>query len=272
MTTRNHAHAATPVTEATSPVPVRGYTCPMHPEVRSESPGTCPKCGMTLEALVPIAATTQYTCPMHPEIVRKQPGSCPICGMALEPMLPTSDDATGGELGYMTRRLWVSGAFTIPVLLLAMGPYVAGGLIDDLLPGRWLNLAMLVLSTPPIVWGGWPFFVRAVQSVVNRSLNMFTLIGLGVAVAYAYSVVGALAPDLFPPSFQDANGMVGVYFEVSATIVTLVLLGQVLELRARSQTSAAIKGLLELAPATAIRVTTEGADEEVSLDEIIVGE
>ncbi|MCW2960728.1 MAG: ATPase [Thermoleophilia bacterium] len=264
-------HAPSPEIEAAAPGAAR-FTCPMHPEVRSDSPGSCPKCGMALEPLMPTVAQVLYTCPMHPEIVRSEPGSCPICGMALEPMLPTGEADDGGELGYMSRRLWVSVAFTIPVLLLAMGEYVIGGAIDDLLPGRALTLVMLVLSTPPIVWGGWPFFVRGVQSVVNRSLNMFTLIALGVAVAYTYSVVAALAPDAFPESFQDSDGMVGVYFEVAATIVTLVLLGQVLELRARGRTSAAIKGLLELAPTTAVRVTAAGVDEEVSLDQVVVGD
>ena len=249
---------------------VRGYTCPMHPEVKSDGPGSCPKCGMALEPVVPIARKAQWTCPMHPEVVRDEPGSCPICGMALEPVVPTGDD-DGGELADMTRRMWVSAAFTVPVLLLAMGEAFVGDAVTDLF-GDSLNIVMLVLSSPAILWGGWPFFVRAVASVRHRSLNMFTLIGLGVAVAYVYSLFAALAPDWFPQSFQNEHGMVGVYFEVAATIVTLVLLGQVLELRARGRTSAAIKGLLELAPATAIRVDAAGADEEVQLDQVLVGD
>ncbi len=212
----------------------------------------------------------QWTCPMHPEIVRDAPGSCPICGMALEPILATGNEDDGGELADMTRRFWVSALFTIPLLLLAMGEVIVGDSVSDLF-GESLNVAMLVLGTPPILWGGWPFFVRAVASVRHRSLNMFTLIGLGVAVSYVYSVVATVAPELFPDSFRNEHGMVGVYFEVAAAIVTLVLLGQVIELRARSRTGAAVKALLELAPATAIRVR-DGQDEEVSLDQVAVGD
>ncbi|MBC7461952.1 MAG: HAD-IC family P-type ATPase, partial [Thermoleophilia bacterium] len=268
MTTK-HTHSSE--LRPTQPAAAR-FVCPMHPEVRSESPGACPMCGMALESMMPSGAQVKFTCPMHPEIVRSGPGSCPICGMALEPVLPSREADDGGELGYMTRRLWISAAFTVPVLLLAMGELVGGGVIGDLLPGRVLTFVMFALATPPIVWGGWPFFVRAVQSVANRSLNMFTLIGLGVAVAYAYSVVATLAPDAFPTSFQNTDGVVGVYFEVAAAIVTLVLLGQVLELRARGRTSAAIKGLLELAPTTAVRVGASGVDQEVPLDQVVVGD
>ena len=244
----------------------------MHPEVRSDAPGSCPKCGMALEPVVPIAkARAKYTCPMHPEIIRDEPGSCPICGMALEPMIPAGDD-DGGELADMTRRLWVSALFTVPVLLLSMADAIAGDTLSDVLPAESLNYVMLALSSPAILWGGWPFFERAVASVRNRSLNMFTLIGLGVAVAYAYSVIATLFPDAFPSSFQNDEGMVGVYFEVAAVIVTLVLLGQVLELRARGRTSAAVRGLLELAPNTAIRVQEDGTEEEIPVEHVQVGD
>src|SRR5262245_59499680 len=186
-----------------------------------------------------VATAVEWTCPMHPQIVRSGPGSCPICGMALEPRTITIDDRNP-ELDDMSRRFRVSAVLTVPILLLAMGEYVPGHLIETLAPpavGSWVQL---VLATPVVLWGGWPFFVRGWLSVVNRSLNLFTLIALGVGVAYAYSVVATVVPPVFPPSFRMQNGMVGVYFEAAAVIVTLVLLGQVIELRARSRTGAAI--------------------------------
>ena len=201
----------------------------------------------------------RWTCPMHPEVVQDGPGSCPICGMALEPMMPTLDEGPNHELIDMTRRLWVSAIITAPLL--------AGSMLE-VIPGLW----QLVLATPVVVWGGWPFFVRSWQSVVNRSLNMFTLIGLGVAVAYGYSLVAALLPGLFPHGFRHASGEVAVYFEVAATIVTLMLVGQVLELRARSQTSAAIKTLLGMAAKTARRVGTDGTEEDIPLEHVHVGD
>ena len=257
--------------------PVAGaiHTCPMHPEVRQEAPGTCPKCGMSLEpeVVAPPASRTEYVCPMHPEIVRDEPGSCPICGMALEPRVVTLDDEENAELVDMTRRFWVSAVLSIAVLVIAMGHLLPGG--SPLL--RWfdsntLGWAELLLSTPVILWGGWPFFVRGFQSVVTRNLNMFTLIGLGVGVAYLFSLVASLMPDLFPASFRDETGKVGVYFEAAAVIVTLVLLGQVLELKARGQTSAAIKALLGLAPKTARRLNDDGSEEDVPLDLVQPGD
>jgi len=250
------------------------YTCPMHPEIRSVEPGPCPKCGMALELVNPVIAaeTVEYTCPMHPEIVRDEPGSCPICGMALEPRTVTAKEEVNAELIDMNRRFWVSLVLTVPVFLIAMAEVIPG--LDGAggISKRTLTFVQLVLATPVVLWGGWPFFVRGWQSVVNRSLNMFTLIGLGVFVAYAFSLVAALVPGVFPGSFRDAEGNVAVYFEAAAVIVTLVLLGQVLELKARSQTGAAIKALLGLAPKTARRVNADGSEEDVPLDQVEVGD
>ena len=236
------------------------YTCPMHPEVRQQGPGACPKCGMALEPVIAAPATkTEWTCPMHPEIVRDQPGSCPICGMALEPRTVALEEGPNPELVDMTRRFWISAVLTGPLLIGAMGGFIA----------QWIELA---LATPVCLWGAWPFFVRGWASIVNRSLNMFTLIGLGVAVAYGYSVVATLFPDLFPAGFREESGEAGVYFEVAAVIVTLILLGQVLELRARSQTSAAIKKLLGLAAKSARRISENGTEEDVPLEAVEVGD
>ncbi|HET9530541.1 MAG TPA: heavy metal translocating P-type ATPase [Blastocatellia bacterium] len=249
------------------------YTCPMHPEVRQNGPGSCPKCGMALEP-VTIKATatkTEYTCPMHPEIVRDEPGTCPICGMALEPRTVTGDEANE-ELIDMRRRFWVSAALTAPLLIIAMGEMIPGMPLQHLASPRVLGWLELALASPVILWGGWPFFVRGWQSIVNRSLNMFTLIALGVSVAYLYSIIATLFPELFPASFRDMEGEVPVYFEAAAVIVTLVLLGQVLELKARSQTSAAIKALLGLAPKTARRVRDDGSEEDVPLDQVHPGD
>ncbi|MGE5189835.1 MAG: heavy metal translocating P-type ATPase [Gemmatimonadota bacterium] len=251
-----------------------GHTCPMHPDVRQPGPGSCPKCGMALEpAGVPAPdSRTEWTCPMHPEVVRDAPGSCPICGMALEPRTVAVAEEENRELVDMRRRFRVSVILTAPLFLIAMAEYIPGRPLDGLLPGRTLSWVELALATPVVLWGGWPFFVRGWQSIVNRSLNMFTLIGLGVAVAYGYSLIAALFPGIFPPSFRDASGMVAVYFEAAAVIVTLVLLGQVLELKARSQTGAAIKALLGLAPKTARRIGEDGAEEDVPLDRIRPGD
>jgi Cu+-exporting ATPase len=208
---------------------------------------------------------------MHPEVVRSEPGSCPICGMALEPRRITLDDRNP-ELDDMSRRFRVSAALTMPTLLLAMGEMIPGNPVARLLPGASLVWTQLALATPVVLWGGWPFFVRGWQSVVNRSPNMFTLIALGVGVAYLYSLVATLFPNLFPHSFQTHGGRVGVYFEAAAVIVTLVLLGQVMELRARSQTGAAIRAKLGLAPKTARRLRPDGEDEDVALDQVHVGD
>ena len=248
------------------------YTCPMHPEVRQQGPGVCPKCGMTLEPVAPpAAARTQFVCPMHPEIVRSEPGNCPICGMALEPKTISSEDEPNPELVDMNRRFLASLVLTIPVLIAAMGEMIPGQPLQKMASQRIWTWVELTLSTPVILWGGWPFFVRGWQSIVNRSLNMFTLISLGVSVAYGYSIVAALAPGAFPATFRDSGGNVAVYFEAAAAIVTLVLLGQVLELKARSQTGSAIKALLNLAPKTARLVGEGGAESDVPLDQVQVG-
>ncbi|HXK25735.1 MAG TPA: heavy metal translocating P-type ATPase [Myxococcota bacterium] len=212
------------------------------------------------------------TCPMHPEIVRDRPGSCPICGMALEQRMPSAEEEDDTELRDMSRRFWIAAAFTLPVVVIAMGHLVPGHRIASLLPGRARVLTELALATPVCLYCAWPFYVRGVLSVVRRSLNMFTLIALGVSVAYIYSVVAALAPDLFPASFRSQSGEVAVYFEAAAVIVTLILLGQVLELRARSSTSAAIRQLLRLAPSMARRIRADGSEEDVSLDAVRAGD
>jgi Cu+-exporting ATPase len=249
------------------------YTCPMHPDVRESKPGACPKCGMALEPVSPVAASrTEWTCPMHPEIVRDAPGSCPICGMALEPRTVSADEGESEELVSMRRRFWVSAALTLPLLVTAMAEMLPGARGMSIVPSWMMTWGGLALSTPVVLWGAWPFFVRGWQSVVNRSLNMFTLISLGVAVAYLYSVVATLAPQLFPQAFRGERGEVGVYFEAAAVIVTLVLLGQVLELKARSQTGAAIRALLGLAPKTARRIAEDGSEADVPLDAVQVGD
>jgi P-type Cu+ transporter len=264
--------AQRPAPAATAADMEREYTCPMDPEVRQKGPGACPKCGMALEPVIAVSAVaTEWTCPMHPEIVRREPGSCPICGMALEPRAVTLDERNP-ELEDMTRRFWVSTVLTAPSVILAMGEYVPGHPFDAFIAAWAMPWGQLALTTPVVLWGGWPFFRRGWQSVVNRSLNMFTLIALGVGVAYVYSVVATAFPSLFPPSFRMENGTVGVYFEAAAVIVTLVLLGQVMELRARSQTGAAIRALLGLAPKTARRLRDDGSDEDVPLDHVRVGD
>jgi Cu+-exporting ATPase len=217
-------------------------------------------------------ARVEYTCPMHPEIVRDEPGSCPKCGMALEPRTVTTGEEENPELVTMRRRLWVCAALTVPLVVIAMGRHLPGLDLHRIASEGTLDLLELVLATPVVLWGAWPFFVRAWRSVVTWSLNMFTLIGLGVGVAYAYSVVAALFPEIFPSSFRDEGGNVGVYFEAAAVITALVLLGQVLELKARGQTSAAIKALLGLAPASARRVNADGSEEDVPLEAVEVGD
>ena len=214
----------------------------------------------------------KYTCPMHPEIVRDAPGSCPICGMALEPVTVSLDDEENPELVDMNRRFWVCLILAIPVFAIGMSDLFPGQPLQHRVGQSTLNWIQLVLATPVVLWGGWPFFVRAWQSIVNRSLNMFTLIGLGVAVAYVFSLIAVVAPQLFPPSFRGHGGAVPVYFEAAAVITTLVLLGQVLELRARSQTGNAIKALLGLAPKTARRIGSDGREEDVPLDHVHAGD
>jgi Cu+-exporting ATPase len=238
------------------------WVCPMHPEVRSDRPGACPKCGMALEPDVPVEV--QWTCPMHPEIVRSGPGSCPICGMALEPRTAQAAEANP-ELRDMSRRFWISLAFTLPVFVLGMSDLLPREPLHALGPRLpWIEMA---LTSPVVLWGGWPFFERGWRSVRTRHLNMFTLIGTGTGVAYAYSVVATLAPSLFP---AGPHG-VPLYFEPAAVIVTLVLFGQVLELRARARTRGALTALMGLAPTTARRI--EGGEErDVPLEEVQQGD
>jgi Cu+-exporting ATPase len=249
------------------------FTCPMHPEIRQPTPGSCAKCGMALEPVTPIVSLEkiEYTCPMHPEIVRAGPGSCPICGMALEPRVVATEEENA-ELIEMRRRFWISTILTLPLLVLAMSEFISGDPVRTKFGARAIVWISFGLASPVVVWGGWPFFVRFWQSLRNRSLNMFTLIGLGVAVAYLYSVIAVVAPRFFPASFRDVEGNVPVYFEAAAVITVLVLLGQVLELKARSSTSAAIRALLGLAPKTARRLNPDGSEQDIALDQVNKGD
>jgi Cu+-exporting ATPase len=219
-----------------------------------------------------VAPDQKYTCPMHPEIVRDGPGSCPICGMALEPVTVSLDQEENPELIDMTRRFWIAVVLTIPVFALGMSDLIPGQPLQQLVSMRALQWVQLTLATPVVLWCGWPFFVRAWESIVNGSLNMFTLIGLGVAVGYLFSLIAVVMPGVFPHSFRHMDGNVPVYFEAAAVIVTLVLLGQVLELRARNQTGTAIRELLGLAPKTARRISENGEEQDVPLDQVRVGD
>lgn len=221
-------------------------------------------------AAEPVPEGTIYTCPMHPEIRQIGPGSCPICGMALEPEIASADTGPNPELIDMTRRFWVGLVLTLPVFVLEMGSHLVGGhgFIDQTL-SNWIQFA---LATPVVLWAGWPFFVRGWQSLLTRNLNMFTLIAMGTGVAWTYSVIATFAPGIFPPAFRGHDGAVAVYFEAAAVITVLVLLGQMLELRAREATSGAIKALLDLAPKTARRVKDDGSDEDVALDTVVAGD
>ena len=218
----------------------------------------------------PVVAGTIYTCPMHPQIRQVGPGTCPICGMALEPVTVTADSGPNPELADMTRRFWVGLVLTIPVFILEMGGHLTG--LTMLLGQQLSNWLQLVLATPVVLWAGWPFFLRGWQSLQTRNLNMFTLIAMGTGVSWVYSVIATLAPGIFPAAFQEMGGGVAVYFEAAAVITVLVLLGQVLELRARDQTSGAIKALLNLAPKTARRIGADGAEQDVALETIAVGD
>jgi Cu+-exporting ATPase len=280
------------------------YICPMHPQVRQREPGRCPICGMNLvpadtqsasapshshhghgagaavhapQQSAPVKKPAvspnqqvEYTCPMHPQIRQMGPGNCPICGMALEPVIATSGSGESPELRDMTRRFWIGLALSVPVVLLEMGGHVFD--IGHLVGAQTSNWIQMLLGTPVVLWAGGPFFVRGWYSLKNRSLNMFTLIALGTGAAWLYSMVGTLAPSLFPSELRTHDGAVAVYFEAAAVITVLVLLGQVLELRAREKTSGAIKALLDLAPKTAVRVKADGSDETVPIDSIQVGE
>jgi Cu+-exporting ATPase len=220
----------------------------------------------------PSRRTATYTCPMHPEIVRDAPGNCPICGMALERRTVSLEEEDNPELMQMTRRFWVCVVLSIPLLVVGMSELIPGAPLENILPMNVRGWIELALATPVVLWGAWPFFVRAWQSLVNRSLNMFSLIGVGVGVAYLFSVIAKLFPEIFPQSFRDASGNVPVYFEAAAVITTLVLLGQVLEFRARSRTGVAIKALLGLAPKTARRIRPDGTDEDVALERVKPGD
>jgi len=249
------------------------YICPMCPEVRQQIPDACPNCGMALEpeAVQAPVTRTEYTCPMHPEVTQDAPGNCPKCGMALEPRTITVEEKNA-ELLDMTLRFWVSAALALPVFIIAMTVDMFPQLLPEKLSMRSVQWLQCTLATPAVLWGGWPFFVRGWQSIRTWNLNMFTLIALGVAVAWSYSVVALLLPGLFPPVMQHADGTVAVYFEAAAVIVALVLLGQVMELRARSQTNSAIKLLLGLAPNTARRVDADGSETDIPLQQVHPGD
>jgi len=252
------------------------YTCPMHPEIVRDAPGSCPKCGMTLvpilEAAARAAAAAEYTCPMHPEIRSPQPGSCPKCGMALVEVAGTGGgEADDAELRDLTRRFWAGIALSIPLVVLAMSPMIG---LHDLFglqprPRGWIEF---VLGTPVVLWVGWPILSKFWFSLAHRALNMYTLIGLGVGLAYLFSLAAVLMPGWFPPEFREHDGAVGTYFEAAAVIVTLVMLGDVLQLRAMGKTSQAIQQLLQLAPNLAWRVREDGVEEQVPLDTVAVGD
>ena len=248
------------------------YVCPMCPEVRESKPGACPSCGMALEPEMPLAASQiEYTCPMHPEVVRSEPGACPICGMALEPRTVVMQ-MDNPELRDMSLRFWIGAILTMPLLAIAMGSMIWAHDFMQVLGGPRLPWLELVLATPVVLWCGLPFFQRFRTSLVNRSPNMFTLIGLGTGVAYGYSIVGTVVPEIFPASLRRMGGYPDVYFEAAAAITTLVLLGQVMELRARSRTSAAIRSLLDLTPKTARLIDGDGTERDIPLAQVKPGD
>ncbi len=250
------------------------YICPMCPGVESPKPAACPKCGMALEPDVAVAPATktEYVCPMHPEVVQDQPGSCPKCGMALDPREITLEEEENPELQDMLRRFWIGLVLAFPVFFLAMSEMIPGKPVQQVLSPSVMSWVQWALATTVVLWCGWPFSQRAWASLIYRSLNMFTLIGLGTGTAYVYSTIATLAPDLFPASFRGESGEVAVYFEAAAVIIVLVLLGQVLELRARSQTGSAIKALLGLAPKTARRIVENGKEEDVPVESVHPGD
>jgi Cu+-exporting ATPase len=252
---------------------VAEFMCPMHPEVSQKGPGSCPKCGMAFEPVTPSAPAkhSDWTCPMHPQISKDGPGQCPICGMALEPRQVTADKANP-ELTNMTRRFWVGTALTVPLLALMVSDLLPAQPLQHLLKPEILGWLQFALATPVVLWGGLPFFERGWQSIIHRSLNMFTLIAIGTGAAYLYSLVAVMAPSSFPPSFRNVSGNVPLYFEAATVVTVLVLLGQVLELKARTQTSSAIKALLGLAPSTARRVAADGTESDVLLKDVNVGD
>ena len=249
------------------------YTCPMHPEVVQDGPGSCPKCGMALVPMMPaVPPAAEYTCPMHPEIRRDRPGNCPKCGMALVLVAGTGAEDDNAELRHMTRRFWIGVVLSAPLVFIAMAPYLGVMQPFGLAP-KVRSYVEFLLGTPVVLWCGWPFFHKFWLSLKNRSPNMYTLIGLGVALAYVYSVIAVFAPGIFPADFRMHGGEeVGAYFEAAAVIVTLVLLGEVLQLRAIGQTSQAIRHLLQLAPNKALRIEPNGHEVEVPLADVKVGD
>lgn len=250
------------------------YTCPMHPEIQQASPGSCPKCGMALELMgLPVMnkQNNEYTCPMHPEVVQDHPGSCPKCGMALELSVSTIDEGDA-ELKEMLKRFWISAILALPIFISTMSAELWPEVVDSLIAPQIRQWAEMILATPVVFWGGWVFFLIGWQSVITRNLNMFTLISLGIAVAWGYSVIATLWPQIFPSSVQLDNGRVPVYFEAAAVITTLVLLGQVLELRARSNTNAAIKLLLGLAPNSARVIQANGDEVDIPLEQVMIND
>jgi Cu+-exporting ATPase len=254
-------------------IPGAVYICPMDPEVRESKPGSCPICGMALEPedALPKPDITEYFCPMHLQIVRSEPGNCPICGMALETRTVAAREENP-ELDDMTRRFWIGVALAVPVFVMAMASDMWTGFVPQMISFTHLQWIEFLLATPVVLWCGWPFFQRGWASVVNWHLNMFTLIALGVGVAWSYSVVGTFLPDIFPASLRRADGTLPIYFEAAAMITVLVLMGQVLELKARSRTNTAIKLLLGLAPKTARIVRADGSEEDIKLEQVQVGD
>lgn len=263
--------------------PPGSYTCPMHPEIVAGKPGSCPKCGM---ALVPVPgvrapatvhpSATEYTCPMHPEIQRTQPGDCPICGMTLVPVAGSgtaaaSAEDNSAELRNLERRLWIGTALSVPLLILAMSPMIGWHDLFGIQP-RLRGWIEFLLGTPVVLWVGWPILTKFWFSLVHRALNMYSLIGLGVGLAYAFSLAAVLVPGWFPPEFREHDGAVGTYFEAAAVIVTLVILGDYLQLRAMGKTSQAIQQLLNLAPNLAWRINDDGVEQQVALAAVVVGD
>lgn len=254
-------------------IPGAKYICPMCPGIESDGPDICSKCGMALEpeAFVPPSTQTNYICPMHPEVIEESPGLCPICGMALESRTVVLEEENP-ELDEMSRRFKISLLFTIPLFIIAMSEMAVGETLLKFASAKTWQWVQLLLASPVVIWAGWPFFERAVQSVKTWNLNMFTLIGLGVTVAWFYSLVAVFFPTFFPSSMLSSKGVIPVYFEAAGVIVTLVLLGQVLELKARGQTNKAIHLLVGLSPNTARRINAQGDEEDIPLEEVRVGD
>jgi len=269
----HHQHKKTPSQNKSEHT--QSYSCPMHPEIQQDQPGDCPKCGMTLEPTnysLPSSTQTEYSCPMHPEVVRNEPGDCPKCGMALEAQVVAMTDSENPELTDMNRRFWISLILAIPVFVISMINDLSSDWIPKAISLQQIQWFEFTLATPVVLWCGLPFFQRGWASIIHRSLNMFTLVSIGIGVAWIYSVIATFLPQLFPPIMQDNSGAVAVYFEAAAVITALVLLGQVLELRARSQTSDAIKLLLGLAPKTARVHYDDGSEDDIPLENVKPGD